>query len=563
MTDEGTDDVDDGLRTRRQVLRATAATTASAATVDTAGASTSNETPATGTGTTRRRDATERDSGFDPASTTRRTNQERRVQWTARHRNHYRRNQTGHDMAAPLIWQGISDTTIRLVDVAYQPFGNPVDDADDPGCWRYTFSVGSVAMGVVPYPDAVEYDDDNRGTVTEDKWMLAHPDLPLEYGHTDRIEDTIRVMGPEPNDDVGVNPKLDAVAIAARRSPELFSVINGSAVVDSLVDEHGGDEAWFENLGEKFGDMAVSQGETVGSSSDTVENYALRAHHASAASKDLKTTFDLGRGFLGLLADEMNWTTLADDILGPVGAFFDMKKLGESIYELAFRDAADRAANWQGFEVSEETRATGPISGHQYVFDVYVAPDRRTFVTVESEHALQGQYPTTDSGYIETLGNPTWTIEFDAPPEPEAEPSLTEAEKFTSATVDQLDAPNRAPQHAWPAMNVQNSAGGPTIDEWPADEELTIDAYDTAISDGPLLGHAWTVEMCTAPPTTGCSVDEGWVTEHETGGRLLEYTPETYGTYRVTLTVTEYSGSVYNPVGEETSTTMTFEVYPA
>lgn len=552
MRDDGTDATDDSLRTRRQVLRSAATITTTAGILDTAGASTGDETGTTGSGATERGGLT---------TGTERSTKERRLQWTARHRNHYTLKASDLE-AADVTWHGISDTTLRLVDVAYQPFGNPLEDADDPGCWRYTFSVGSVAAALMPFPGV---EAGNPAEVTKDQWMLADRRLhPTEAGETTKVKDTIRVMGPEPDADEGeVNPQLDAVAIAARRSPELFSIINGEAVVSALEEDYMGDDRDLEGyreLGWKFGDMTPNPYAHVGSSTDVIENYALKAQRANEVSKDLKTGFDLGRGFLGLLSEWQDWSRVGK-ILGPVGAFFDLEKLGESIYELAFRDAADKAANWQGFEVTEEDRAAGPLSGHQYVFDVYVAPGERTAVTVQSVHELMepANHQTDDSGPIGSLGDPEWTIEFDAPLAPEEATGLTDEDTFNSASVTTVDATNPTPQHAWPAINARSSVN-PEVDEWSKGNRLILDAYDTAVSDSRDVGYTWTVETCNRQSSSRCSRDASWLEVHESAGRELWYRPSTPGNYRVTLTVTEFSDSSSDTDTVETETTMQFEV---
>ncbi len=486
-------------------------------------------------------------------------------------------------------YYGLTDTSLTLWDVRWQEFGDPRSDHDG-GCWRYTFQLNSSALALVPTMDSVDWEETNDDgepiyEVTGDHWTLADSSL---HARGDRCEDIdlrtkLSVRGPDPEggDGDGLNPQLDAIAISARRNPNLMRFVYGDNVRQHLRSLRNEDPAAYDEYTTSLGQAVTEQTVEPKWEDTTTTNYAEVARLRELVGKKAMPAIGMATTIGGWVNDFHVQSDGAGRILGNLSKILDLITVVKGLQELN-DDPEFQFPHWQGFEVDQPDAALGPMTAVSLLMDIYVAPGETTHVRVETEHPADvrthhgvGSSREDSTDYFpnvtgpETFAHPRWSVSIRAPVSGPSIGAATEQERyrqlFGSANIAWGDFEHDQGQPPKPGLALDATEPAST------GEPVTCDGYGTTLSHADIGAYCWKVMYCppTADPTDTESYErsasQDWLsmTERLALGKgyatlpnsdpTFEFTPETAGTYDVFLEVWERldDGSYLNAVATE------------
>ncbi|WP_440989644.1 hypothetical protein [Haloarchaeobius baliensis] len=437
-------------------------------------------------------------------------------------------------------WVGQTSAGLSLVNVSWEDWGNPNPDFDDgsyQGCWRYTFSASSLAL-------ALRLTEVPSGNGTRLEFNPDHPSVGYDRyddGYQSYVGTELTVRGPSPGD--GEQPRNAAqnVDISPRHDPQLFSVIDGRAMREQLITSCQDPE-----LRAGFGDIAgMNGGEHARNGKQAIQQ--VREHN-----QDAMAVTGVGLGAASLAVAGLATVLSGGTVLLVAGASLTVASVITEILKLL----GDRSIDWlppnAGFRVRAPTDGAEPVAGYNVVFDAYVTPGSRTFVTVGTEHPVDRDPRDRYVDNVTSLADYEWKVDIDAPPAPH-EADVGDQWKYSSAWLST-------------GTSFSRNRGQPPI---PGYERLSSTARDVCsvpiipgIEPMDVYRLGDTVRLRATEPirtTSGIQRFE-WDTEHETygtmgtwcgptispetqSGREFEIDCDSYGIWRTELRVTDQNGN--------------------
>ncbi|WP_440988413.1 hypothetical protein [Haloarchaeobius baliensis] len=298
------------------------------------------------------------------------------------------------DGSSSPLWIGASQTELAPVNISWEPYGNPDTEADERGCWRVTFDLSSTAYSLhaqeIHYDDnMVERADESAGYMLSDETVNEG----LQRGKI-RIGNLIRVEGP-PLDDEAETWKH--IAFGVRRDQDLFSAIDGDAIVELLANDESLRQDFAHAWGELVGSLGLADAE------NARNEYALiqDAQQDSKAVRDIALVVT-GAALTALATLGLPLVAGAATLVSVVGFLFGVEGVlsGPGPRPVPY---------YRGFELRDSPERGSPITGHNALFDVYVSPGERVEFDVSSEHDLDQSLANS----ISRLTSNHWTVEID------------------------------------------------------------------------------------------------------------------------------------------------------
>ena len=401
----------------------------------------------------------------------------RRLQWQTQHTTissqYFQDTPVSNDISDELpFWTARTMTSLRLLDVSWTRYGNPTSDDINTGAWQYTFLLTSDAWAVTPYYFLPRQEND---PIPDNVGFVPHhyrikPDDIYPDSEKKTIEgntgftDFLKVQS---SDEYG---EAEDVAVSARRDPDLYGFSNTEDLIEKFIKEKDSEnvknlrfklrQALSEKRGEPF-DLANP-------SSAFVET----THPATSNKKDTTALISIA-------------TTLAGFSSAGFGAFWGGVTIIKSLLELFNQETGD-LAYYEGFKMSDpgENR---PVSGFYVMFDAYVGPNNKASIEVESRHEFIRHEFSSSGGSLAKV-NPTWYVQFDAPPAPpkasieDLFESASPTSEFKNENVDTVLGP--VPAINYPGLNDE---------EWTpvVGDAIEFDAYDTVLHGSEIDQYLW------------------------------------------------------------------------
>lgn len=524
------------------------------------------------------------------ASTPDDVDQFRRRSWSALHRDHIEYRDVIHDAGSVYTnpdptWHGVSATKLSLIDAGWESYGNPDPEASDSGCWRYTFHLKSMGMGLMPAH--ITYDDDeNEYVIDEAAGFVPHAiGLPISTDRDEgrkpnpvastpewtRLGNEVRVAMPELPEEQ--SERQDApqqhLALAARRDRDLFAAINGVGMVHKLRNDSE-DRRTFRLGTAPLLDIE-SQQATV-NARQQFENLNERNRDRKAILETAMSSTGIALFAVGLVA--------SGPLLAAAGVVTGVIGLAFAIRDLFKSTDPKPLPYYRGFELKSPAVADQAIAGHHVTFDAYVTPGESVSFDVSSRHQ-------TNYFELDQVSDVTWNVQIDAPTEAASEEAVWDGASVDGGSfwdVGDDDSDRVEPQDApWtpaaengpiPGLNLRGGTRGDDVVDVPAvpyERETRFDAYDSVVHDGEIQSYRWAVYriggMDADDDATDALAEADWshrswppdpenlslVTHSRYGGETYEFTPSESaygpGTYAVVLEVDDGSTSnfTYEP----------------
>jgi hypothetical protein len=388
-------------------------------------------------------------------------------------------------------WAGQTSAGLSLLNVNWEDWGNPNPDHQNgqyDGCWRYTFAVNSLAL-------AISFVNMSGGG--DSPYYLPDHEYAGDSDSQTHIGTELSVRGPRSNGSGEPRDATQNIAIAPRHDPQLFSVIDGQSMRESLMTSCELAPGRRGQLGTVAGVGEISGGR------ENLRNGKQAVQRVREDNEDAMAVTGIGISAASLAVAGLATVFTGGTFLLVAGASLAIASIVTSAIKLFGGRNVDWLAPNRGFRVNVPARHEEPVAGYNVVFDAYVTPDSTTFLNIGSRHPVE-RSPNLNENAISDF---EWKVNINAPPAPD-EADVTDMRKYRSASlagdssftfnsnqppvlgIDRLSVPV-----GWERVSSPGSRSGEIrVDEYRPGDRIRLAASNPIRTTSDVEEFSWTVD---------------------------------------------------------------------